>query len=231
MSSPLDIISRTSAGNTASSNSVATGTQAHAAGNGLVVLITHGRGVADSAPTNTALDTFIQCGSVFNTGPSLNDYTIWYTSSSLGHASDVVTGHFASAIDYRSITVYELYGAITFHQTKSGVQASGTTLATSAFTLLSTTELILAYGIVAAHPVITSGTGYTLTQHAITNDANEYFFDAYHLITAGETASASWSGASAADIFGASFYAFGTGGASAVYGAPFYYGIGNEINV
>lgn len=219
MSSALDVISRVQAGTTGASTSVATAAQAHAAGNGLVALLFHASDLAGAAtftaPTNTAGDTFIQCGSDF-TGNTNNPCSIWYTSASAGHASDVVTGHFTGSTTYRNIVIYELYGGITLDQTKTAT-VNGTSLATASFSLATAAEIILANGLINSGAAVTAGSGYTLVQHFVTGDGVTYFFDEYHNVSSNETASVSWTGATNADMIASSFYAAGGGGATVTY--------------
>lgn len=187
----LAVQSRVQAGNTASATSVASPAQTHTAGRLLVALIKNATGDLVSGVSDLGGNTWTKAGTTFAGGSY--SFVIYYAKNILGFTNNVVTAAFSSGAIYRSITVYEISGADTsapLGDIQTGLAASGTAVATATLSVTAAQEIILAHMTEDNGAGIVGGSGYTLVNYAITGDANPWFSDEYHIVTASEAATA-----------------------------------------
>lgn len=193
-------------------------TQTHTAGN-LLVAVFSGQtaGAAISGIANTAGDTWVQAGSVFNGASNSNYLYIYYVVSTAGHASDQVTVTYASSVLQRHFSVYEFSGQDTssvFNATASGSNAStGTAMTTSSITLAASEEVIVAIGESDNGTITAGGGGYTVAQPL---GAGTFFATGFKIVSASEAAQMTAGGNAKWELFAASFKAASGGGGGGV---------------
>lgn len=208
-----------------STNTVSSGTQSHAAGNALVMLLQFQNNAAATVSTvsNTAGDTWTQipANSPFNDnvsgGGTENFQAIYYVTQTLGNVSDNVTVLFSAASGYNTMSVYELSGHDTtaaFYVTSNkGSSATGPAIATGTLTLAANSIII---AILETDGGPTPTTGYTgLTR----NDTGGFVWDMYKLTASSQTASATAAGAGKWGVLAAAFLE-GSGGAAFIPPPP-----------
>lgn len=200
----LAFVNRAQGGSTASSTTLASPAISHTTGNLLIVMIETNGGMGVTNITDTASNTYTAVGSEFNNGS--NWYQIYYSENITGNASNVVTVTFSAARIYRAIVVYQVSGAATSSVLNTSKTASGTGTAidSGTFALVASEEIVvMLLSFDATIATITGGTGFTLTNFAITGDANPYYADEYKIVTVDTAAtatlstSAGWAGIAA----------------------------------
>lgn len=160
-----------------------------------------------SSIANTAGDTWIQAGSALVNVTA--EYRIYYVPSTAGHASDAVTVTLVNPSTYRVLVVHEISGQLTsgtLNTTATGT-GTGTAFATGSITVVASEEIIIAACALSTNggPVIAGGSGYTLTNFGAVGDANMYYADEWHIVTASETATATGNISAQWGILAASF--------------------------
>lgn len=158
----------TNAYNSGFGASIASAAKSHVAGNLLVALVVWSEDPGFPSDitgvTNTAGDTFTAAGSRI-AGFSNGYMQIWYTASSGGHASDVVTVAFDGTFgaQNRGLSIYEINGADTSSPLDDYEGDTGfDNPADTGSLTVSSTDIIVAIGqFVISTP--SAGTGYNLT--------------------------------------------------------------------
>jgi hypothetical protein len=198
-----NFVSRVAASSSAAVNSIATGTQAHAAGSLLVAIVRVQNFFTAPPVTNTAGDTWSTA--VDSYGVGANQQSILYTITA-GHASDIVTATFsAGPYAYASITVYEFSSPDATPLLDADVDgATGTAMSTPSLTVGGVSAVIIAGGFHSSGTV-TAGTGYTLVNWNYTGDSNNYLGDEYHEVSANEAPSMTGGSSAAWEMVSAAF--------------------------
>jgi hypothetical protein len=181
--------------------------QSHTAGRTLIAIVSYsedgGNPSSATGATNTAGDTWSEGCTKFDL--TIAKFQMFYTASTNGHASDVVTVSFSGAFgaDLRMIAVFEVSGldATPYEDCDSGSASPSGPVTTGSISVAST-GLIIAFGRSADFgTTLTAGAGYTLSAlTGFTHWATEY-----KAVSASEAASMGYAGADSADLVGYSF--------------------------
>lgn len=203
----LAFVSRTQDGTSSPGVSIVSTAHNHAHGNLLVALISRGY-PSTAVVTDTALDTWSQCGGDFD-GGTVNTQSIFYTITN-GNAANVVTATLSDTSQYRFMVVYEISGADSSPcgDTDSG-SSIGTAISTDNPLTVTASEEIICM-LVDAFPTISNAT-YNVTNFGLTGDPTLYFADGYHIVSSSEAATATQTTSSGFIIVAASFKVAGSG--------------------
>lgn len=191
----------------------------HTAGNGIVAVVAWSNNVNATIPTDTALNTYVSTGMKGSNGTT-DHIEVFYAQNIAGNASNVVTAHFSASATFRRVIVYQFSGLSTTAMFTTGeggsaAGATGTSIATGAWTPASANEVIVAgLGSSGTGSAITAGSGYTLQTNALGGDTSAE----YEIVSAiaSYTGSFSWTGSQTAWAAAASFKAAGAAPASLV---------------
>lgn len=200
-------------------HAITTPAQSHTAGNLLVVGIS-AQYTSVSSVTNTAGDTFSKTTSSPSVPTAANYESIWYTLSTAGNASDVITANLSGKVGgggtYNTICCYEFNtssGTWTFGADSVGTAASGTAITTGSITL-STSGVIVANFESDGGNTPTPAAGYTLSNQ---DGGSGFTWDMYHITSASEAAAATGAAGGKWNIIGASFAVSGGGGSRGLF--------------
>lgn len=177
----------------APASSVVTTAASTTTGNLLVVGIGRSQLANVSSVVDTAGNTWIQA--INNSAYTTNRTDIWYAYNITGNAANIVTVTFALATVYAHVACYEFSGFSTtdpLDATVANVTGSGTSISTGTVSVAGSEDVIVAK-IVADSNGMAAGSGYTLTDFAVSGDATKYFADEYKIVTASEAATATCS--------------------------------------
>lgn len=204
----ITFISRAATTTAVNATSVSSPAQAHSAGNLLVAAFNHAfvASATVSGVTNTAGDTWIKTPlSPQAANPNRQD--LWYSLSTLGNGSDIVTATMSVSENGLTMAVYEFntsVGTWSFVVDQIGSGVSGTAVATASLTLTQSSVIVAVFEDDAGLTP-TAGTGYTLA----TPDTfgGGYVWDEYHITAASEAATATGGASAAWSIIAAAFTA------------------------
>jgi hypothetical protein len=208
----ITFVSRANSGaHVNAATSTTTPAQSHAAGNLLVAVFScQLAGATVSSVANTALDTWTPTTNTpYPETGGVNDELIYYTLSTHGNASDVVTITFSTTVNYLTATVYEFHsstGTWSYVTDNTGSSPTGTAISTGVLTLAGASVIVATAETDASAPT-TPGPGYTLTA----SDGFGFTFDEYHITSTSEAATATANSSADWAILAAAFQEGGGG--------------------